>query len=93
MAFRSSTSMPWARSRAVLASELETAPAMRFLSGASASMKKLTVEPVPTPITSPSRTNSIAASAARCFCRSWVIVMAPPKTTVPAFAGTVVKLL
>jgi hypothetical protein len=37
----------------VLATELDTAPAMRSLIVASASMKWLTVEPVPTPTTAP----------------------------------------
>ena len=46
------------RSRAVLAALLDTAPAMRRSpsSRASASMKRLTVEPEPTPITAPGGT-------------------------------------
>jgi hypothetical protein len=43
--------MPCARSRSVLATELDTAPAMRPCIVASASMKWFTVEPVPTPTT------------------------------------------
>src|SRR5690606_27635223 len=53
------------RKRAVLCSELETAPAMRCLTRASASMKKATVEPVPTPTMLPSSTYSMAFSPAR----------------------------
>ena len=45
--------MPCARSRSVLLSELDTAPAMRAVIVASASMKWFTVEPVPTPTTAP----------------------------------------
>ena len=56
VALRSRTSMPSFRRRWVLASLLETAPATRSRSAASASMKKLTVEPVPTPMTEPSCT-------------------------------------
>jgi hypothetical protein len=37
-------------------SELDTAPAMRPFTFASASMKNFTVEPVPTPTTVPSST-------------------------------------
>lgn len=48
------TSMPCAASRRELASELETAPTMRSRMPASASMKWLTVEPVPTPTMLPS---------------------------------------
>jgi hypothetical protein len=47
--------MPTLRRRALLASLLDTAPAMRSRSVASASMKQLTVEPLPTPITAPAR--------------------------------------
>src|SRR5690606_540822 len=57
--------MPCPRKRAVLCSELETAPAMRCLTRASASMKKATVEPVPTPTMLPSSTYSMAFSPAR----------------------------
>ena len=42
--------------RAVLASELETAPAIRSFMPASASMNLLTVEPVPTPTMLPGST-------------------------------------
>ena len=42
--------MPCRLSRAVEASELETAPRMRNFRAANASMKRLTVEPVPTPM-------------------------------------------
>ena len=53
----SSTRMPCARSRSVLAVELDTAPGdARPSSSASASMKWLTVEPVPTPTTLPGTT-------------------------------------
>ena len=52
----SSTAMPWSRSRWLLRSLLDTAPAMRSLMPASASMKWLTVEPVPTPTTLPGGT-------------------------------------
>ena len=48
--------MPCAASRAELAALLETAPAMANFSVASASMKRLTVEPEPTPMTAPSGT-------------------------------------
>ena len=48
--------MPSLSRRWVLASLLETAPAIRWRSAASASMKKFTVEPVPTPMTEPSCT-------------------------------------
>ena len=54
MPLRSNTSMPCAASRRELASELETAPTMRSRMPASASMKWLTVEPVPTPTMLPS---------------------------------------
>ena len=55
-ALASSTSMPSALSRALLCSELETAPAMRSLIRPRASMKNATVEPVPTPTIMPSWT-------------------------------------
>ena len=48
--------MPCARSRAVLACELDTAAPMRCGIAASASMKQFTVEPLPTPITLPGTT-------------------------------------
>ena len=44
--------MPCCFRRAVELSELETAPLIGTLRAASASMKKFTVEPVPTPMTS-----------------------------------------
>ncbi len=45
--------MPCDWSRCELAAELETAPAMREGIRARPSMKKLTVDPVPTPMTVP----------------------------------------
>ena len=54
--FSVSTGMPWPRRRSAVASELATAPAMRSFMAARPSMKKLAVEPVPTPTTSPSGT-------------------------------------
>src|SRR5690606_6853072 len=65
VSLRSRTSMPCPRRRRVLCSELETAPAMRCRIRASASMKKATVEPVPTPTMLPSSTYSMAFSPAR----------------------------
>src|SRR5438128_3317888 len=56
------------RSRLALASELATAPLMRPRIAASASMKKFTVEPVPTPTIMSSFTYLTAASAAAFFC-------------------------
>jgi hypothetical protein len=56
VALRSSTSMPCARKRCVLCSELDTAPSMRSRMRASASMKNATVDPVPTPTIMPSST-------------------------------------
>ena len=70
--------MPWAARRRELASELETAPAIRARLPASASMKKLTVEPVPTPMTVPGWMNWSAAAAARCFFWSWLMCFADP---------------
>ena len=56
--------MPAACSRALLASELETAPrAPRPGCRARASMNRLTVEPVPTPMVAPSSTSASAACA------------------------------
>ena len=52
----SSTAMPMARRRSVLATELDTAPRTWSLTVASASMNLLTVEPVPTPTMSPGTT-------------------------------------
>ena len=59
--------MPAALRRTVEASEEETAPRMRSRREASASMKKLTVEPVPTPMTASSAMNLSAACAAACL--------------------------
>ena len=59
--------MPAAFMRWALASELETAPSIRFFMRASSSMKKFTVEPVPTPTMAPSGTSAAAAFAAACF--------------------------
>src|SRR3546814_9628756 len=56
--------MPWPRRRAVLCSELETAPSTLCRMRARASMNQATVEPVPTPTIIPSSTNSMAFSAA-----------------------------
>src|SRR5690242_6560069 len=56
------------RRRFALASELATVPLMRPFTDASASMKKFTVEPVPTPTTMSSSTYFNAASAAAFFC-------------------------
>ena len=47
------------------------APAMLPLIVASASMKQLTVEPVPTPTTVPGTTQSNAARPTRAFSSSW----------------------
>src|SRR5688500_12898544 len=65
--------MPCARSRSVLLSELDTAPAMRLRAPASASMKWLTVEPVPTPTRAPSGTWSSAARPTSAFSSSCVM--------------------
>ena len=59
--------MPAAFSRAALASELDTAASMRPLILASSSMKKLAVEPVPTPMTASGGTCAMAARAAARF--------------------------
>src|SRR5918997_1717731 len=50
-----------------LAADAATAPSMRPLIAASASMKKFTVEPEPTPTTRSSTTCFSAAFATRCF--------------------------
>src|SRR5689334_5995452 len=89
--------MPAAASRAVLACELETAPRGRLGRRASASMKRLTVEPVPIPMTASSATSSRAAAAARLFFASPSAVMHSPRAFVerqkrlcpPLRAGTV----
>src|SRR5688500_3851417 len=62
--------MPWPISSRLLCSELDTAPSRRDFIRASPSMKKATVDPVPTPTTLPSSTNSSAFSAASFFCAS-----------------------
>src|SRR5438270_13354548 len=56
------------RSRFALASELATVVLMRPFIDASASMKKFTVDPVPTPMVASSSTYFSAASAAAFFC-------------------------
>src|SRR3546814_18605839 len=56
--------MPGPGRRAVLCSELETAPSTLCRMRARASMNQATVEPVPTPTIIPSSTNSMAFSAA-----------------------------
>jgi hypothetical protein len=65
--------MPAACSRAVDASELDTAPGTCALMEASASMNLLTVEPVPTPTISPGTTYCNAAWPTRVLSSSWVI--------------------
>ncbi len=65
--------MPILRRRALLASLLDTAPAMRSRIVASASMKQLTVEPLPTPITAPGTTYASAACPTITFSSSCVI--------------------
>src|SRR5206468_1026413 len=65
--------MPWPRRRALLCSELDTAPRMRSGMRASASMKQFTVEPVPTPITLPGCTWPVAACPTRALSSSCVI--------------------
>ncbi len=57
--FRSKTLKPCCCRRRVEASELETAPAKRSLNAATASIKRLAVEPVPTPSTEPAGTTSL----------------------------------
>ena len=58
-------------------------------------MKKFTVEPVPTPMTVPSRDVVEGRFGGAPLLSSWFIVGfiadATPETTVPAFAGTVVS--
>src|SRR5258708_37940337 len=60
--------MRCSRRRLALASELATAPLMRARFDPRASMKKFTVEPVPTPTIMSSSTYFSAASAAAFFC-------------------------
>src|SRR5258708_12655964 len=59
--------------RLALASELATVVLMRARYAPSASMKKLTVEPVPTPMVASSSTYLSAACAAAFFCASWLM--------------------
>src|SRR5207342_3712311 len=66
--------MPCALSNFVLFSELETVPWIQAFLRASASMKKATVEPVPTPTMLPSCTNSAAFSPERRLPSSLAIV-------------------
>src|SRR5450432_3126982 len=68
VSFSSETGICSARRRFALASELATAALMRARFEASASMKKFTVEPVPTPTVMSSPMNCSAASAAAFFC-------------------------
>src|SRR5258706_4400781 len=64
--------MPWARSRSLLFSLLETAPRIVCRMPASASMKQLRVEPVPTPTMLSATTYSRAARPTSAFSSSWV---------------------
>ncbi len=59
--------MPAAFNLSVDPLELDTAPASGMRRAASSSMRKFTVDPVPTPSTLPGSTNSSAARAAACF--------------------------
>ena len=76
--FRSTISSPAARSRALVASELDIA--RRTLPGcaARASMKRFTVLPVPTPIVTSRRASSSAASAVRRFLASASVAIVVP---------------
>ncbi len=67
--------MPTAARRVDDATELETAPFMRPANGASASMKWLTVDPVPTPRTARSGMKGSAARAAIRFLSSALAMM------------------
>src|SRR6478736_4746927 len=67
--------MPCAFSSFVLCSELETVPWIHAFLRASASMKKATVEPVPTPTMLPSSTYSAALSPERRLPSSFAIVL------------------
>ncbi len=71
---RSITRMPCFFRRSAVATDEATAASMRPLMWASSSMKKLAVEPVPTPMM-PAGTYSMAARAVACFISSWVIMM------------------
>src|SRR4249919_2699824 len=66
--------MPCALSSFVLCSELDTVPWIQAFLRASASMKKATVEPVPTPTMLPSSTYSAALSPERRLPSSFAIV-------------------
>jgi hypothetical protein len=57
----------------VLCNELDTAPAILCLMLASASIKQLTVDPVPTPTTVPGTTKSNAARPTKALSSSWVM--------------------
>src|SRR5947208_16747802 len=65
--------MPCDLNRSAVLTELETAPLMRPLIFASSSMKRLAVEPEPTPIQASVMTYLIASRATACFCSSWVM--------------------
>src|SRR5512135_1697511 len=65
--------MPCFFRRSALASDAATAPSMRPLIAARASMNRLTVEPEPTPTTASSTTYLRAASATCFLSSSWVI--------------------
>src|SRR5262245_37155374 len=75
VSFNSRTRMPAACRRLVVAFELETAAATRRLSRESASMKRLTVEPVPTPIVVSGSMSCAAASATLRFASSWLMLL------------------
>src|SRR5262245_11181477 len=83
--------MPAAFRRSVEPLELETAPLMAMRCAASSSMRKFTVDPVPTPSTLPGVTNSSAARAAACFPVFWLIAdsFGPLKRQSPHYAGSV----
>ena len=66
--------MPTFFSFAVVPSELETAPSICDLNSASISIRKFTVEPVPTPKTDKPLTYCKAASATFFLSSSCVIV-------------------
>src|SRR5688572_29946976 len=71
--FRSNTRMPCFFRRSALASEAATAPSMRPLMVASASMNLNTVEPEPTPTIASSTTCFSASRATSSFSASWVM--------------------
>src|SRR3989338_2383312 len=76
--FSDNTSMPCPRKRFAEASELATAPRILCLILANSSMKKLAVEPVPTPTMLSNGTYSIAACATARFKSSWLIMLCAP---------------